>query len=253
MEIGVKIKAPLPISLKSVGLPHIQLHLEEEYVEVILSPLEQGEADVEIQCSSASAKKKKALKEQVQREFSKANFTMNMLWTKLSTPSFEVERRIIDHLLLFAKDFYERKGQTFTYERTKEIALDPLFLNGKFTYDRYGVSGSFPFPSGWSYAIVKGPLKHVDLPVSDQQAAILSEALYKNNPFLLHEMQTPLDLPALWGEAAPYVLTAWPMPAPNSALVVFEQSYKRETFQKILQKPYTCKPTNLDTLGIHIV
>ena len=189
----------------------------------------------------------------MQRAFPNANFTMNMLWTSLSPFPFQKEQRIIDHVLLFAKDFYERKGQDFQYERKEETAYDPLFLNGKFTYNRNGQTGSFPFPSGWSYLIVEGTFGYKDLPVSDQQAAILSEALYKNNPFLLHEMQSPLDLSSLWGNAASYALTAWPLPTPNTALVIFEQSHKRESFQKTLQKPYTCKSTDLDTLGIHIV
>lgn len=253
MKTGIKIKAPLPISLKSVGLPNIELHMEEEYVEVVITPKKQEVSGIQIQCSSASPKKKKALKKEMEKAFQKTNFTMNMMWSTITESPFQKELRIIDHILLHVKDFYERKGQRFLYERKSKTAYDPLFLNGKFTYNRNGQTGSFPFPSGWSFLIVKGPLDYKNIPVSDQQAVILSEALYKNNPFLLQEMQSPLKLSLLWGEAAPNALTAWPLPALNTALVIFEQSYKRESFQKNLQKPYTCTPTQLDTMGVHIV
>ncbi len=253
MTTGIKIKAPIPLILSSMGLPHVHIHLESEYVEAIFAPESGSKTKVEVQCSSASAKKKKEFKEHVEAEFKCSGFKLNLLWTQMSNAPFSLERRMLHHLLQVAKDFFERKGQTFFYEPELEMAYDPLFLNGKFTYERYGSTGSFPFPRGWSYGLVKGPFDFEDLPNSDQQAAILSEALYKNNPFLLHEMKSPIDMKALWGEVAEQALIAVPLRATGTVLVIFEQSYKRDTFQKNLQKPYLCTPTVLDTLGTHIV
>lgn len=253
MTTGIKIKAPIPLSLSSVGLPNVHIHLEQEYVEAVFSPHAGDDTEVEVQCSSASAKKKKALKDQIETEVKRSGFNINILWTQMSSAPFSLERRMLYHLLLVAKDFFERKGQTFFFETEKELSYDPLFLNGKFTYERYGSTGSFPFPRGWSYGVVKGPFEYEDLPMSDQQAAILSEALYKNNPFLLHEMKCPIDMHHLWGDTAENALIVLPLPRAGTALVIFEQSYKRDTFQKNLQKPYHCTATELDTLGTHIV
>ena len=253
MTTGIKIKAPIPLTLSSMGLPHVHIHIESEYVEAIFSPEPGSKTQVEVQCSSAPAEKKRDLKQQIEAEFQCSGFKLNLLWTQMSAPPFSLERRMLHHLLLVAKDFYERKGQSFSYEPEGDVAYDPLFLNGKFTYERYDATGSFPFPRGWSYGLVKGPFDFEDLPASDQQAAILSEALYKNNPFLLHEMKSPIDMKALWGEVAEQALIAVPLQAVGKVLVIFGQSYKRDSFQKNLQKPYHCTPTALDTLGTRIV
>lgn len=256
MISGIKVRCPIPLNLESVGLPNVKVALEEHYVEATFSPAKTTGTLIEVQCSSATATQKKKLKEELDTYLEGSSHDLTLLWTTLGgnkNKTFHLERQLFFHCLDHTIEFFSRKGHEFSVDQKEIPPLDPLQVSGKFTYQQSEKYGSLPYPAGWSFLIVKWNTSFNTPPPSDQQALILSEALYKNNPFLLHEMTTPPKILEAFAEQSEDFLCAWPLPVSAQLLFVFPNSQKRQSFLKAVKNSYHCEPTTLDTQGIQVV
>jgi|GEM_PF-1159371 hypothetical protein len=256
MISGIKVRCPIPLCLESVGLPNIKVALEDHYVEATFSPAQGPGTLIEVQCSSATAAQKKQLKEELDPYLEGSSHDVTLLWTTLGgskNKSFPLEKQLFFHCVEHTREFFSRKDHEFSIHQKWESPLDLMQVSGKFTYRQNEKHGSLPYPAGWSFLIVKWNTPFATPPPSDQQALILSEALYKNNPFLLNELATPLKIREAFAGQLEHFLCAWPLPVSAQVLFVFPHSQKRQSFLKAVKNSYHCEPTALDTLGIHVV